>query len=104
MIHLEGLPLILWMDNIAHQFICGLPQDFRGPCQLVQDCAPLRSHSDIKVRLQVFSEMQHLSGFFADKNRHKKKMIDLYESVLLQAEGDGDIGLSTGHGGRLAQP
>lgn len=25
--------------------------------------------------------MQHLAGFFGDKNRHKKKMIDLYESV-----------------------
>ncbi|CAJ1383137.1 unnamed protein product [Effrenium voratum] len=34
-----------------------------------------------ELYMQVFSEMQHLSGFFADKNRHKKKMIDLYESV-----------------------
>ncbi|CAK9027838.1 unnamed protein product [Durusdinium trenchii] len=34
-----------------------------------------------ELYMQVFNEMQHLSGFFGDKNRHKKKMIDLYESV-----------------------
>ncbi|CAE7389073.1 VPS35B, partial [Symbiodinium natans] len=34
-----------------------------------------------ELYMQVFNEMQHLSGFFGDKSRHKKKMIDLYESV-----------------------
>ena len=34
-----------------------------------------------ELYMQVFNEMQHLSGFFGDKTRHKKKMIDLYESV-----------------------
>lgn len=34
-----------------------------------------------ELYMQVFNEMQHLAGFFGDKTRHKKKMIDLYESV-----------------------
>lgn len=34
-----------------------------------------------ELYMQVFNEMQHLAGFFSDKTRHKKKMIDLYESV-----------------------
>ncbi len=34
-----------------------------------------------ELYMQVFNEMQHLASFFGDKGRHKKKMIDLYESV-----------------------
>lgn len=34
-----------------------------------------------ELYMQVFQEMQHLAGFFNDKSRHGRKMIDLYESV-----------------------
>eukprot|EP00931_Biecheleriopsis_adriatica_P037583 TRINITY_DN21546_c0_g1_i1.p1 TRINITY_DN21546_c0_g1~~TRINITY_DN21546_c0_g1_i1.p1 ORF type:complete len:826 (-),score=207.57 TRINITY_DN21546_c0_g1_i1:104-2581(-) len=34
-----------------------------------------------QLYMQVFNEMQHLAGFFDDKGRHQRKMIDLYESV-----------------------
>lgn len=31
--------------------------------------------------MQVFQEMQHVYGYFCEKSRHNRKMIDLYESV-----------------------
>lgn len=34
-----------------------------------------------ELYMQVFREMQNLSDFFGDQTRHKKKMVDLYESV-----------------------
>lgn len=34
-----------------------------------------------ELYMQVFREMQHLSDFFSDATRHKRKMVDLYESV-----------------------
>lgn len=34
-----------------------------------------------ELYMQVFQEMQHLAGFFSDKSRHGRKMVDLYESV-----------------------
>ncbi|CAK0788591.1 unnamed protein product, partial [Prorocentrum cordatum] len=34
-----------------------------------------------ELYMQVFREMQNLSDFFGDSSRHKKKMVDLYESV-----------------------
>jgi len=34
-----------------------------------------------ELYMQVFQEMQHLAGFFNDKGRHGRKMLDLYESV-----------------------
>lgn len=34
-----------------------------------------------ELYMQVFQEMQHLAGFFSDKSRHGRKMMDLYESV-----------------------
>jgi len=34
-----------------------------------------------ELYMQVFREMQNLSDFFGDATRHKRKMVDLYESV-----------------------
>mmetsp|Transcript_98323 Transcript_98323/g.248170 ORF Transcript_98323/g.248170 Transcript_98323/m.248170 type:complete len:822 (-) Transcript_98323:161-2626(-) len=34
-----------------------------------------------ELYMQVFQEMQHLHAFFSDSSRHKRKMVDLYESV-----------------------
>eukprot|EP00928_Gymnodinium_smaydae_P087561 TRINITY_DN71814_c0_g1_i1.p1 TRINITY_DN71814_c0_g1~~TRINITY_DN71814_c0_g1_i1.p1 ORF type:complete len:845 (-),score=200.41 TRINITY_DN71814_c0_g1_i1:134-2605(-) len=34
-----------------------------------------------ELYMQVFQEMQHLANFFGDKQRHGRKMIELYESV-----------------------
>jgi len=34
-----------------------------------------------ELYMQIFQEMQHLHGYFSDKSRHGRKMIDLYESV-----------------------
>lgn len=37
--------------------------------------------SYFELYMQVFNELQHLVGFFDDQSKHKRKMIDLYESV-----------------------
>jgi len=34
-----------------------------------------------ELYMQVFQEMQHLHGYFGESSRHKRKMVDLYESV-----------------------
>eukprot|EP00930_Biecheleria_cincta_P033474 TRINITY_DN231_c0_g1_i1.p1 TRINITY_DN231_c0_g1~~TRINITY_DN231_c0_g1_i1.p1 ORF type:complete len:837 (-),score=178.04 TRINITY_DN231_c0_g1_i1:225-2690(-) len=37
--------------------------------------------SYFELYMQVFHELQHLVGFFDDQSKHKRKMVDLYESV-----------------------
>lgn len=37
--------------------------------------------SYFELYMQVFHELQHLVSFFDDQSKHKRKMVDLYESV-----------------------
>mmetsp|Transcript_27160 Transcript_27160/g.67731 ORF Transcript_27160/g.67731 Transcript_27160/m.67731 type:complete len:850 (-) Transcript_27160:506-3055(-) len=48
-------------------------------CELRTSLLSPKNYYDLYM--QVFQELQHLAGFFTERQRHSRKMSDLYESV-----------------------